>query len=346
MFKKSDKPIYAIEFSPKNILLIGLLGLGAFVFFKIWHIVASFFLAIIVAAALEPTLAWLEKKRVPRFASVPCIYLLFFGALFGMFYAVLPSVFNDVFNLSKDLPERLGTQVESVFSSGVLGNFSFLVPAIEEFFGSVEDRIANIIPDVLQFISLIFGGVFSFLMVIILSFYFSLRKNDIENALISITAEEHKERMRSLWRRTQRRLGRWLQGVFVLATFVGIAVFIMLTLLGVKFALVLGLLAGILEIIPYIGPFITGFLIFTLASTQSVVLALVAVGLYILIQQLEQAFIIPTVMSRVVGVNPLFLFLSVLVGAQLAGFWGIIIAIPLVAVIAEVIRDVYNHKAV
>ncbi|OGZ61776.1 MAG: hypothetical protein A3H51_01855 [Candidatus Spechtbacteria bacterium RIFCSPLOWO2_02_FULL_38_8] len=331
------------DISTSTIFRVLTIVLVVVLFFKIWQIVASLFLAIVISTAIEPTLRWLERHSIKRIISVPSLYLLAIAAFFGIFYAILPSLFNEVFVLSQDLPQKLGKIVEE-FGSSAFSSVGFLVPALDELFVNFQTKLGAAIPDVVSFISRIFGGILTFLLVIVFSFYLSLRKNDIENSLLAITPPRHKDYVRDLVRRMQKRTGRWLQAVFVLATFMGIAVFAVLTLLGIKFSLTLGIIAGFLEVIPFIGPFIAGILIFGTASTQSLVTGLIAVGAYIALQQIQQIFITPSVMGKAVGLNPLMVLLAVLIGAELAGLWGIIIAIPLAAAFGELFRDLYGIK--
>lgn len=313
-------------------------------FFKIWTIIASLFMAIVIAAALEPTLKWLQKHKIKRIVSVPAIYVLGMGAFLGIFYAVLPSLFNEIFVLSQDLPQKLNALVDK-FGTTAFSSVDFLIPALDELFVSFQSKLGAAIPDLLSFISRIFGGLLSFLLIVVFSFYLSLRRGNVENSFLAITPQQHKDYIRDLVRRMQRRTGRWLQAVFILATFMGVAVFVVLTVLGVKFALTLGILAGFLEVIPFIGPLIAGILLFATASTQSFVLGLVVVGAYIALQQIQQIFIVPSVMSKAVGLNPLMVLLVVLIGSQLAGFWGIILAIPIAAALGELFRDLYGKKS-
>lgn len=318
--------------------VIGVL-LGVFLFYKIWQIAAALFFAVVIAAALEPTWRWLEKQKIPRVVSVPGIYLLSFSALFGVFYAILPALFNEIFLLSQNLPSLINEFVQDLSRQGALGNAGFLVPALEEFLSVLQDRVGGLTSNVFGFISQIFGGILSFLLVVLFSFYLSLRRNEIEKSILSITPEKHHDHVKDLIRRIQRRTGRWMQMVVVLATFMGVAVFVMMTIMGVEFALTLGILAGVLELVPYVGPFIAGALILAAGSTQSVAIGLIALGLYILLQQVEQAFIIPLVMSRTLQLSPLAILLSIVVGAELAGLWGIVISIPLVLTLREVMKD-------
>lgn len=336
--------IKTINITTSSILRILAVVLGVVIFFKIWQIIASLFLAIVVASALEPTLRWLSEHKISRMISVPAIYLLSFGALVGVFYALLPTLFNEIFIISQDFTQKYEIFIQKFFQKSTFGSLDFLIPAIDVVFVNIQDKLASLIPDIFSFVSILFGGILSFVLVLLFSFYFSLRKNQIERSILSITPENHKDYVKDLVRRMQRRVGGWLQASFVLATFMGIAVFIILSLLNVKFALTLGVIAGFLEIIPFIGPIVTGIIILLIASTQSLVLGIITLGLYILLQQLQQAFVVPVVMSRVIGVNPLFLLVAVIIGVELAGVWGILISVPLVAATAELVRDATNKR--
>ncbi|MDP4010241.1 MAG: AI-2E family transporter [Candidatus Spechtbacteria bacterium] len=341
---KEEKKVVKLDISIKMLVKIGAAALFVALFFRIWEIMASLFLGVVIAAAIEPTVEWLEKKKVPRIVSVPGIYFLSLSALFLGFYIFLPTLFNEIWLISQDLPDKYGKFLGSLFQTGALDNFGFLAPALDELFQNMQNRIAGLIPNIFGFISAIFGGVLSFILILVFSFYFSLRRRDLEKSLLAVTPEKYHEIAKTILRSVQKRTGRWLQAMFVLATFVGIAVFVILSLLNVEFALTVGILAGILELVPYIGPFIAGAIILASGATESLTVGIVAVSSYILLQQLEQALIVPAVMSRVVGFNPLFLIVIVLIGSNLAGLWGIILAVPLATAVAEIIRGINTSR--
>ncbi|MEX0916709.1 MAG: AI-2E family transporter [Candidatus Spechtbacterales bacterium] len=339
----THEPHTTIDISAATLLrVLAMVGLVV-LFFAIWQILAGVFLAIVISAALEPTLRWLERHRVHRYVSVPAIYLVASGMIAGIFYAVIPTLFAEVRTLSQELPQRIDVFFQGLDSS-TLGNFSVFVPSIEQTLVGLQGQLGAVGGDVLTFASSIFGGLVSFFFVVIISFYLSLERDAVQHFLTSFTPVDHREYISDLWRRIQRRLGRWLQAQFVMAVFIGVSTFIILTILGSPFALTIGILAGFLEIIPLIGPIIAGAIMFGIVSLDSIVLALIAVAVYMLIQQIQQNFIIPAVMSRIIGLNPLIILVSVLVAAELAGMWGIVLAIPLVAVLREIIRDVQQEE--
>ncbi|MEX0877406.1 MAG: AI-2E family transporter [Candidatus Spechtbacterales bacterium] len=342
---KNNNNVMMLDISMAMIFKISAVVLGVALFFRIWEIMASLFFAIVLAAAIEPTIEWLEKQKMSRLFIVPMFYILGLSAFFLMFYIFLPTLFNELWILSQDLPERYGTFLGGIFQTATFGELGFLAPALDELLLNMQERVAGIIPNVFSFISTIFGGILSFVLIIVFSFYLSLRRKDLEKSLLAVTPEKYKDSAKLILRSTQRRLGRWLQAMFVLATFIGVVTFLILSLLKVEIALTVGILAGLLELIPYVGPFIAGGIILAAGSTVSMPVGLIALLAYILLQQVENTIVVPAVMSRVVGFNPLFIIIFVLIGAELAGLWGILVAVPLAAAIAELVRGITAAKA-
>lgn len=316
--------------------IIAVIGL-VFLLIEAWQIIASVFLAIVISAALEPSLRWLETKNIKRIYSVPVIYLIAFGLIVGTFYAVIPGLFYEIGNLSQDLPERVDSFVDNTFA-GTL--FEGVIPNVQDLFVNLEDRIGGLGENLFSFATTIFGGVVSLIFVVVASFWLCLDRREVHRFLTSFTPAAHRGYISNLWGRIQRRLGNWMQAQFIIAVFMGVSVFVLLTILGSPYALTLGVVAGFLEVIPFIGPLIAGGLILGLVALDSVVKGIIAVSIYILFQQLEQNVVVPTIMSKVIGSNPLVILVAALIGAELLGFWGIVLAIPTVAVLSEILRDI------
>ena len=178
-----------------------------------------------------------------------------------------------------------------------------------------------------------------------MSFYLSVEPEGISGFLRIITPAKNEEYVLSLWKRSQRKIGLWMQGQIVLVVIVSMLVFLGLTLLRVENALILAMLAGAFEIIPIFGPI--------LAAIPAVILALVSdgmtsailvIGLYIIIQQFENQLIYPLVVRKIVGVPPLVSILALIIGAKLAGFVGVLISVPLAAMLMEFLNDIEKDK--
>jgi len=190
-------------------------------------------------------------------------------------------------------------------------------------------------------VSTIFGGVFSFMLIVIFSFYFAVIETGVDGFLRIIVPKTEQEYVLGLWKRSQRKIGQWMQGQLILALLMGIFVFLSLMTFRVPHALVLAFIAAIFEIIPVFGP--------TLAAVPAVLIGFATGGalsgagialLYIVLQQFENHLIYPLVVTRVVGVPPLLVILALIVGGELAGFLGVILAVPLAAIIQELAKDV------
>lgn len=160
-------------------------------------------------------------------------------------------------------------------------------------------------------------------------------------ALIPI---QYRDYLLDLWERAQKKLGRWLQGQLFLSLIIGAMVYLGLYFLGIKFALILAVLAGIFELFPYIGSVIAAVPAVILGFLQSPLLGLWVIIFYLIVHQVEGHIISPLVIGKVVGLNPIVVIIALLIGGKLGGAFGIILAVPLAAVFAEILRDLIKRR--
>jgi predicted PurR-regulated permease PerM len=154
----------------------------------------------------------------------------------------------------------------------------------------------------------------------------------------------HEEYIIGLWKRSQKKIGKWLQGQILLGLLVGIFVFLGLTILGVKYALLLGILSTVFEIIPVFGPVMAAIPAIAVAFIQAPILGLSTLGLYVIVQQFENHLIYPLVVRKTIGVPPLLVIIAIVVGGKLAGIYGIMLSVPLAAVLIEFLNDLAERK--
>lgn len=185
-----------------------------------------------------------------------------------------------------------------------------------------------------------FGGFLSFVLIIVLSFYLAVQDHGIANFLSVITPIKNRPYILDLWKRSEEKIGLWMQGQLLLVVIVAVLVYLGLTLVGVKHALPLAVLAGLFEIIPVFGPILASIpalaLSFIDGGTST---ALLVGGLYFIIQQFENQLIYPLVVKKVVGLPPVVVIIALVAGGQLAGFLGIILSVPLAAIGMEILND-------
>ncbi len=180
---------------------------------------------------------------------------------------------------------------------------------------------------------------------VVLSFYLTASKDGVKKFLVAVFPEAVEYKVVNLYERTKRRIGKWFQAQLALSLIVGSAAFIGLSLLGVRFALILGLIAGLLELIPIVGPIFAGALAVTVALASSLMLGLYTLLLFLGIQQLENNVLVPLVMRKQTGVHPVMILVAILGGAQIAGLVGVLLAVPTAVFIQEMGEEWMSIKS-
>jgi len=313
-------------------------------------IILIFLASVVIASAIEPATSRLEQMRVPRLLAVIGLYVSTAIVVVGSFYFFAPPLVQDIVNVVSRAPEYLESIQLWETNSGFLGNQVFTSLSsneisIAQLITSLQSSVESIGGGALGFFSGVFGGLFSFMLIVVLSFYLAVQRDGIAEFLRVVTPFQHEGYAIDLWRRSQRKMGQWLQGQFVLGLIVGVLVYLGLTILGVKSALLLAILAAIFEIIPLFGPIIAAIPAIAIALIDGgMSLGLMVMGLYVIIQQFENHLIYPLVVKKVVGVPPLVVIVALIIGGQLAGFLGILLAVPVVAAVMEYANDVQKRK--
>ncbi len=326
----------------KTVLVLGLLWLV----FLLKNLVLVLLTSVVIAAAVEPMVRWFSQYRIPRVLAVLIIYVLTFGVVVVLLPFFLFPIIGDLVELSATLPERLGGIPEWISAQGgsSLLSSGFDSLALNDFLVSLQGSFSNLPKGFVQATSLAFGGFFSFVLIVVISFYLAVQRHGIEIFLRLVTPIKQESYILDLWSRAQRKIGYWMQGQLVLGLVIGVLVFLGLTILQVRYALVLGILAAILELIPFFGPILSAVPAVLLGFSVGPSKGLMVLGFYIIIQQFENHLIYPLVVNKIVGLPPLVVILALLVGAQLAGFLGLILAVPLATVLMELTNDFAKNK--
>ena len=306
--------------------------LATVLFFAV-DVLVALFLAVVVSSALDPIVTWLEKKKIPRILGTLAIYIVAVFVLAFIVYAIVPIALSEFSSLLNSLDEKI-SRPDLAFI-----NISQLVDAINEGLGRVTNVLISGSQSFLDIISRFFGGIALTASVFVLSFYLTVGKDGVERFLLTILPPTYEARAIELYTKVRRKIGRWLRGQMLLSLVIGITVFFGLWLLGVKYSLILGILAGIFELVPYVGPIFSGSVAVLVAATNSLTLGVYTLLLFILIQQIENNVLVPAVMSLTTSLNPVVILISLLVGAKLFGFIGLILAVPAAVLLQEIIED-------
>ena len=330
------------EISPKTIFWVLGVGVLAVLIYMVRDIIAVLIFAIIIASALEPILRYAQSKKIPRLLSLVVIYLLFFIFFAALIYIFLPLVLDQLRDFFQNYPTYFGKIEEA---AGVITFLPGLSGNIHELLSQLTEQIPSL-TSLISYISAIFGGILSFVVVLVVSFYLSVSQNALDNFLRAILPPQFEVYVHSLWVRAQYKMGRWLQAQILLSFIMALIVGLGLWILGVKYAFLVAVIAGVLEIVPYVGPIVSGGLATLLALSQSPILGLWTLIFFIVAQQLEGHILVPLLIKKLVGLNPVAVILAILVGAKLGGILGILLAVPIAAVIDEFFDDLAKRKSI
>lgn len=335
-----------IEISFSTMLKAAFLIILLWLTWLIRDIISVILISIVIASSVEPMNHWFKRYGIPRVLGVIFIYFGAFAVLSTIIYLVIPPLLGDLIGFVSGLPhyieDTLGpTGPIYMLFPGAPSAFSEIIKGVA---ASLETQVAAFSLGVFSASASFFGGIISFVLLIVISFYLSVQEHGIENFLRIVTPLKHEEYILDLWKRSQTKIGRWLQGQMLLGALVGVIVFLGLTILDVKYALLLSILTAVFEIIPIFGPIMAAIPAVAIAWMQSPLLGLMVLLLYVLVQQFENHLIYPLVVRKTVGVPPLLAIISLVVGAELGGLVGIILSVPFAAILVEYLNDVALRK--
>ena len=310
-----------IEISYKTIVFTVLFILGLWVLWLIREVILLLFISFILVSALHAPVDWLDRRKVPRSLAIALIYLLIIVFILAVFGLIIPPLVEQTKILIQNFPSILDSLNRMI---------TFYQIPTKELIQSAQNQIGTLGRNVFEVTAGAFSIILFFIAVFVFTFYLLLQWKFVVRFLSSPFAGKKEERVIKVFDRLQHTLGAWVRGQLTLSLIVGVLSFIGLTLLGVPYALPLAIFAGLFEIIPIIGPIISAVPAILAGLTVSPILALAAAALYFVIQQTENHLLVPQVMSRAVGLNPLVTILALMAGAKLMGLAGALLAIPVV----------------
>ena len=334
-----------IDISTASIFRAILVVLAFVLLYLLSDVVVILLFSIVIASAVSPFVTWFQKMGVPRIFGVLSLYLMVLATVVVLSSLVLPSVLSELSNISTYIPKltnQLATSLDTV-QQGAPKYFDF-VSEIQNILGMLSGYLQQFSQSAFNLAIGAFGGLFSFIAIVVISFYLSVMKNGIQNFLAAIVPERYEEYITDLWRRVEIKVGLWLQGQMLLALIVGLMVYVGLTLLGVKFALVFAILGMLLEIVPIAGPVLAAIPAILMAFIQSPTLGLWVLVMWVVIQQTENHLLVPLVLGKTTGLNPVVVILAILTGAQLAGIVGALLGVPVATIIVELLDDMARLK--
>jgi predicted PurR-regulated permease PerM len=310
--------------------------------YVIGDVIAILFVAIIFAAALSPWVDALEKRKVPRGLSVIFFFLIFIGFISLIVTLLVPPITEQAEAFAANVPEYSQQANEFLDKASIistdLGFFSEFEEATKWIEGTLKDTVKPVFATIFD----VFGGVVAFFGILVITFYLLIEENAIRRTSRFIVPDKYQHFFTQMVTKMQTKISAWLKGQFILSFLIGVMVYVSLLILGVEYALILALVAFIGEFVPYLGPMLAALPAIFVAFVQSPLLALFVIVIFIIIQQAENHILVPKIMQRAVGLNPVISIIAILIGFKLAGILGIVLAIPVATAVSVIIKEIYT----
>jgi len=295
-------------------------------------IIVLLLMALILASAMEPLVDYLHHKKVPRALSVFMVYLVVIGISALVVGLMIPPVIQQTKVLLANLP-----QYSRAFNAQI-GGYS-----LQDFFQNLTGGFSSG-TNVVQNTVGVFNGALDVIAVLVISFYLVAEEKGMKTFVASLIPAHHHEFTLGLINKIQRKMGLWVLGQIIISFGIFIFTYIGLSLMHVQYALVLALLSGLFEVVPYIGPFISAIPAMFIGFIQAPSLAIWVAILYLLVHEVEGYVLVPKIMEKTVGQSPLLTLVALLVGYQLAGIVGLIISVPLATALTVAVQEFWPNE--
>lgn len=300
---------------------------------QILDIITLLVVVLIFVAALNPIVKWLVKEGIPRAPAVTIIFLAIFSIITILFSLVLTPLVGEVIAFINRLPEFISGFTSSGGNEGIKN-------IIQNFAEQISSAANTVTAGIFVAVSSIFGGAVSAVLVAVLTFYLLVDAPKNQRVLDQFIPSTYAGKIKTIAIKIGEKIGNWVLGQMVLSFSVSVIVYIGLLLMGVPFSLTLAALAGILEVVPYVGPIVAGIIAVVIAfSSSGWQLALGVLIFYVILQQFQSVFLVPKVMQKALGLSPILIIMAVAIGSKLAGAAGAILAVPILTAVVVIIKE-------
>jgi len=349
MAEKSD--FSHISISTSTIVKFFLVPICVFLLYLLRDLVLVVLTAIVLASFVGSAVPHFRKIGIGRVFGIVILYIFSILTLAGLFYLFVPLLITELYNFSNFISSHIpGVSFLNYFQNEAFSGAKDIINTLSSDFSlttlvSVSQAfIFNLSGGFFTAFSVAFGSIFNFILIILLSFYFSVQEKGIENFIRIVFPIHHEDYAVDLWERSSRKIALWMKGQVVLGLVVAVLIYLVLSLLGIEYALLLAIIAGVMELVPYgiLVALIPAFSFSYLSGGISS--ALVVIGVYLIIHQFEVFLFAPIIIKKIVGLSPIVIILSVLVGFELGGIWGAILAIPVSVILMEFLSDIEKDK--
>jgi len=295
-------------------------------------------LAIFLSSALDALVIKLEAWRIPRLLGTIFVFLGLLSVMAVLIYTVVPIAILEL----RGIFNNLGGVVGQILNLGI-------PPQVTSFLNNNLESVSNVLfaGDVsfIEILGRLLGSITSLIAVLVISFHLNLSRDGVGRFLRAIFPENLEDRVLSIYYRSKKKIGRWFQAQLILSLVIGSFVFAGLWILDVKYSVILAIFAAVFELVPIVGPVFAGGIAVIVGFSQSVSTGVYVLLLFLVIQQLEGNLLVPFVMKKAIDVHPVVILISLLGGFEIAGFVGVVLAVPAAVIAGEIIDDWITKKA-
>ena len=315
-------------------------------FYRFYQVVFLLFIAVVVGTVIRPLVNWLNQRGIPRIAGVILVYLLLLLLLAGFLWLLFPLIFEQGSTLAREVPGYYQSLRAGMLkdSNQLLVRLGQLIPATLPGLNAgiapqTGEEVVASAEQVLGYILLTAQVIFTAIVILVLTLYWAIDGPRIIKSCLLLVPQDQRDSIGELVSAMESRIGFFIAGQGVLCLVIGIMALISYTLIGLPNALVLALVAGVMEAVPLIGPLlgaVAAALVALSIGPDRLIWVIIAT---VVIQQLENSLLVPRIMKKAVGVNPFVTLLALFAFSTLFGLAGALMAIP----IAAMIQLVLNH---
>ena len=325
-----------------SIVRVVLVVLAVIFLYFIGDILYLIFISFFLTTLIEPLVDYFEIKKIPRVFGMLLVYAFSVILIGALVWLITPPIADQFTQLIGNFPDLWNRFVENFSELKNLANRLGLYQNTETNFSSLELGLTKAATGFYAFVLTFFKSLFDIIFVLVLTFYLILEKDSINKLFKAVVPIKYLPRSVKVYAEIKDKVGDWARGQLILGLIIGVMVFSGLIFLVPKYALLLAIIAGVLEMVPYFGPILSAIpaiFLGLMVPNFSVPRGLAVLILFIIIQWLENNLLVPQVMKKKVGISPVVTIISMLIGVRIFGIIGIIIAVPLAVALSIFLKE-------
>lgn len=330
------------------LVIVWLMNEVKFIFTPLVIFVQTLFLPFLIAGIFfylcRPLIQMLERWRVPRTAAILLIFFVIAALLALIVLSIGPTVQQQFMNLIANVPAMVAAVQDAI--AYWQSNQALIPDFVKDAVGDMGGKLQDILAGTGAYLGKLLGNVFNFVLALVIVpfilFYLLKDREKVTPGIVKFFPRSKEMEIRQVLKDMDEALGNYIKGQLIVSSCVGVMLLIVYIAIGLDYALLLALVAMVMNVIPFLGPFLATVPAVIVAWFQAPVMALLVIGFMIVVQQIESNFISPRVMGRALNVHPLTIILLILVGGNLAGVMGMVLIIPTYAVAKVIVKHSYQ----